>query len=150
MGKQDMPEVEDEVKGVASTIQKKLAESMMGVFDLVVSDRRGHFAEHPDEIPDKKSAPAIINSYSIANTAISGGASLIPGPWGMVAVVPEIAAVIRNQLAMIYDVGVAYGKRKVLTKELLAGVLITAMGASAGSLFVMQGGKVFVKRVEYC
>lgn len=147
MAKQDKPETEDEVKGIANTIQTKLAESMLGVFDLVVSDRSGHFAKHPDEIPDKKSAPSIINSYSITNTAISGGASLIPGPWGMVAVVPEIAAVIRNQLAMIYDVGMAYGKRKVLTKELLAGVLITAMGASAGSLFVMQGGKVFVKRV---
>jgi uncharacterized tellurite resistance protein B-like protein/uncharacterized protein (DUF697 family) len=34
-----------------------------------------------------------------------------------------------------------------LTKELLAGVLITALGASAGSLLIMQGSKVLVKRV---
>lgn len=147
MAKQDNPKTEGEVKDVANTIQTKLAESMMGVFDLVVSDRSGHFAKHPDKIPDKKSVPSIISAYSVTNAAISGGASLIPGPWGMVAVVPEIAAVIRNQLAMIYDVGMAYGKSKVLTKELLAGILITAMGASAGSLLVMQGSKVLVKRV---
>lgn len=147
MTKQNDTKAESESKEVANTLQSKLAEKMMGVFELVVSDRSGHFAKHPDQIPDKKSVPSIINSYSISNAAISGGASLVPGPWGMVAVIPEIAAVIRNQLAMIYDVGMAYGKSKVLNKELLAGILITAMGASAGSLLVMQGSKVLVKRV---
>jgi uncharacterized membrane protein YebE (DUF533 family) len=48
---------------------------------------------------------------------------------------------------MIYDIGMAYGKSKVLNKELLAGILMTAMGASAGSLLIMQGNKVLVKRV---
>lgn len=147
MAKQDNPKVEGEVKNFANTMQTKLAEGMMDVFDLVISDRSGHFAKHPDKIPDRRSVPSIISAYSVTNAAISGGASLIPGPWGMVAVVPEIVAVIRNQLAMIYDVGMAFGKSKVLTKELLAGVLITAMGASAGALLVMQGEKILVKRV---
>jgi len=147
MPKQNDVTAEGESKEIANTLQNKLAESMMGVFELVVSDRSGHFAKHPDEIPDKKSVSSIIVSYSRTNAAISGGAGLVPGPWGMVAVIPEIAAVIRNQLAMIYDVGMAYGKSKVLTKELLAGVLITALGTSAGSLLIMQGSKVLVKRV---
>jgi uncharacterized tellurite resistance protein B-like protein/uncharacterized protein (DUF697 family) len=147
MTKQDNPNAEGEVKNVANIIQTKLAESMMDVFDLVVSDRSGYFAKHPDKIPDKKSVPSIINAYSVTNAAISGGASLIPGPWGMVAVVPEIAAVIRNQLAMIYDLGMAYGRSKVLSKELLAGILLTAMGSSAGALLAMHGGKVLVRRV---
>jgi len=103
MTKQNDVTAEGESKEVANTLQNKLAENMMGVFEFVVSDRSGHFAKHPDEIPDKKSVPSIINSYSLTNAAISGGASLVPGPWGMIAVIPEIAAVIRNQLAMIYD-----------------------------------------------
>jgi hypothetical protein len=147
MTKQNDTKAEVESKEVANTLQSKLAEKMMGVFELVVSDRSGHFAKHPDQIPDKKSVPSIINSYFVTNAAISGGASLVPGPWGMVAVIPEIAVVIRNQLAMIYDVGMAYGKSKVLNKELLAGVLLTAMGSSTGSVLVMQGNKVLVKRV---
>jgi uncharacterized tellurite resistance protein B-like protein len=147
MTKQNDTKAESESKEIANTLQNKLAEKMIGAFELVVSDRSGHFAKHPEEIPDKKSVPSIINSYSLTNAAISGGAGLVPGPWGMVAVIPEIAAVTRNQLAMIYDVGMAYGKSKVLTKELLAGVLITALGASAGSLLIMQGSKVLVKRV---
>jgi uncharacterized tellurite resistance protein B-like protein len=147
MAKENDASAEGEANEVANTIQNKLSEKMMGLFDLVVSDRSGHFAKHPEQIPDKKSVSSIINSYSVTNAAISGGASLVPGPWGMVAVIPEIAAVIRNQLAMIYDIGMAYGKNKVLNKELLAGILITAMGASAGSLLIMQGSKVLVKRV---
>ena len=147
MTKQDDAKAQVEDKEVENILQNKLAEKMMGVFELVVSDRSGYFAKHPDKIPDKKSVPSIINSYSVTNAAISGGASLVPGPWGMVAVIPEIATVIRNQLAMIYDIGMAYGKSKVLNKELLAGILITAMGSSAGSLLVMQGSKVLVKRV---
>ena len=148
MTKQNDTKAEVESKEVANSLQNKLAEKMMGVFEIVVSDRSGHFAKHPDKIPDKKSVPSIINSYSVTNAAISGSVSLVPGPWGMVAVIPEIAAVIRNQLAMIYDIGMAYGKSKVMNKELLAAVLLTAMGSSAGSLLVMQGSKVLVKRVS--
>lgn len=81
---------------VENTLQNKLAEKMMGVFELVVSDRSNHFAKHPEKIPDKKSVSSIINSYAVTNAAISGGASLVPGPWGMVTVIPEIATVIRN------------------------------------------------------
>lgn len=127
-------------------LQAQLADKMMGLFDLVISDRSKHYDKNPEKISDKNSVPVIIKSYSIANAAISGGVSLIPGPWGMAAAVPEIAAVIRNQLAMIYDIGMAYGKKDVLTRELLAGVLLTAMGAGAGTLLVMHGGKVLVKR----
>jgi len=90
MTKQDDAKTNGESKEVENALQNKLTEKMMGVFELVVSDRSGHFAKHPDEIPDKKSVPSIINSYSITNAAISGGAGLVPGPWGMVAVIPEM------------------------------------------------------------
>ena len=134
-------------KEAAQTIQLKLAEKMLEGFELVVSDRSGYFAKNPDKIPDLKSVPSIIKAYSMTNAAISGGSSLVPGPWGMVAVVPEIVAVFRNQLAMIYDIGVAYGKGNILTRELLAGVLLTALGTGTGAILVMQGSKVLVKRV---
>jgi uncharacterized protein (DUF697 family) len=127
--------------------QTQIAEQMMGLFDVVIADRRNHFAKNPEKCPNRGSVDSIIASYSTSNAAISGGAGLIPGPFGMLAAIPEIVAVIRNQLAMIYDIGVAYGQTRALTKELLAGVLITAMGTGAGTLLVMQGGKVLVKRV---
>ena len=59
---QNDAKAEEENKEVENTLQNKLAEKMMGVFELVVSDRSGHFAKNPDKIPDKKSVSSIINS----------------------------------------------------------------------------------------
>lgn len=137
--------INDNVK-TEKGLQAQLANKMMGLFDVVIADRSKHYNKHPDKIPEKDTVDKIIKSYSVTNATISGGVSLIPGPWGMAAAIPEIAVVIRNQLTMIYDIGMAYGKKEVLTKELLAGVLLTAMGAGAGTLLVMHGGKVLVKR----
>ncbi len=133
---------------LAKKLQVQLAEKMMGTFDFVLSDRRRYYSEHPDKVPSPSAIPAIINSYATMNMAVSGGISLIPGPWGMAAAIPEIAILIRNQLAMIYDIGVAYDKSKVLNKELLAGVFLSAMGVSAGGLLVMHGGQVLVRRAS--
>ena len=70
----------------------------------------------------------------------------MPGPLGMLAVVPEIALIMRNQIAMIYDIAVAHGKEDAIEKELLASVFLAAMETSAGGLLVMHGSKVLVKR----
>ena len=94
------------------------------------------------------SVSGLISSYTRNNAAISGGASLIPGPWGMAAVIPELTLVIRNQIQMVYDIGVANGKQAQLTKELLIGIFLTAMGSSAGSLLTIHGGKILVRRAS--
>lgn len=135
-------------ENLAQKLQTQLADKMMGTFDLVLSDRRKYTSEHPEKVPSPSGIPNIINSYATANMAVSGGISLIPGPWGMAAAIPEIVILIRNQLAMIYDIGAAHGKSKIINKELLAGVFLSAMGASAGGLLVMQGGKVLVRRAS--
>jgi uncharacterized tellurite resistance protein B-like protein len=134
-------------ENLAQKLQIQLAEKMVGTFDLVLSDRRRYYKEHPDKVPSPSAIPAIINSYATMNMAVSGGINLIPGPWGMISAIPEIAILIRNQLAMVYDIGVAHGKSKVLNKELLAGVFLSAMGVGAGGLLVMHSGKVLVRRV---
>ena len=66
----------------------------------------------------------------------------------MAAVIPELTLVIRNQIQMVYDIGVANGKQAQLTKELLMGIFLTAMGSSAGSLLTIHGGKILVKRAS--
>jgi len=135
-------------ENLAQKLQMQLAEKMMGLFDLVVSDRSKYYQNNPDKVPDPASVPSIISSYGNANMLVSGGISLIPGPWGMAAAIPEVTLVIRNQLAMIYDIGMAYGKGQVLNKELLAGIFLSAMGTSTGALLIMHGGTVLVRRVS--
>ena len=78
--------------------------------------------KNPNNLPQLDSVSGLISSYTRNNAAISGGASLIPGPWGMAAVIPELTLVIRNQIQMVYDIGVANGKQAQLTKELLMGI----------------------------
>lgn len=123
-------------ENLAEKLQIQLAEKIIGLFDLVVSDRSKYYRDNPDKVPNPASIPSIISSYSNMNMVASGGISLIPGPWGMAAAIPEVALLIRNQLAMIYDIGMAYDKSKVLNKELLAGVFLSALGTSAGTLLV--------------
>jgi len=135
-------------ENLAQKLQMQMAEKIIGLFDLVVSDRSKHYRDNPDKVPNAASIPSIISSYSNVNMVASGGINLIPGPWGMAATLPEVALIIRNQLAMIYDIGVAYGKSQVLNKVLLAGIFLSAMGTSTGTLLVMQGGKVLVRRVS--
>ncbi len=126
----------------------QIAEKVTSLVGTVVSERGEHYRLHANQVPQRQQVDGLISSYANSSTAIAGGLNLIPGPWGMVAAVPEICLVLRNQMMMVYDIGVAYGKGQALTKELLIGVLLSATGSGAGTLLVVQGGKVLVKRTS--
>ncbi len=53
----------------------------------------------------------------------------------MAASVPEIILIIRNQLTMVYDIAKANGHNEI-TKELMLGVFINAMGNATGNLLM--------------
>jgi uncharacterized tellurite resistance protein B-like protein len=137
-----------DTKSAAEAFQQKLSDALMSLFEIVLTNRRGYYAKHPEKIPFPHAFDAIIDKYSIENAAISGGFNLVPGPWGLVGIIPELTLIFKNQLMLIYDIGMAHEKSEVLTKELLAGILLDAFGIGAGSLFVMHGSKLIVKRVS--
>lgn len=116
------------------------------LLDKVTEGRENYYYNHPK--PDMNSIPNIISECSTKNAAISFGLNLIPGPWGLITIIPELTLVLRNQLIMIYDIGIAQNKKKYLNKELLAGILISAFGSGTIGLITMQGSKVLVKRVS--
>ncbi len=125
-------------------IEKKITEGIEKAVGMVINEREKHYTNNP--APTKEVIEKMIANYSNTNAVISGGASLIPGPFGMAASVPEIISVIRNQLAMIYDIAKANGHKEI-TKELMLGVMISAMGNATGNLLIIQGQKIVVKRV---
>lgn len=125
-----------------------LHSALNSAFDYVIENRSDYYRKNPSNLPQLDSVSGLISSYTRNNAAISGGASLIPGPWGMASVIPELTLVIRNQIKMVYDIGVANGKQAQLTKELLIGIFLTAMGSSAGSLLTIHGGKILVRRAS--
>ncbi len=137
-----------EAAGNSRKLQTQLAETTMGLLDSVAAERSKYYQEHEDKVPTEQDVQAIVSRYATANMTISGGIGLISGPWGMAAAVPEIALVLRKQIAMIYDLGMAYGKGHVLSRELLAGVMLSALGAGGGTLLTMHAGKILVKRAS--
>jgi uncharacterized protein (DUF697 family) len=149
--KKHAAESKDWVKGkmddseTAQKLQAALAQQLDGAIESVVDARGRDYAA--GKVP-VRAAEAIVSACAYKNAAISGGIGLVPGPWGMVAVAPEIALVIKNQIEMVYDLGVAHGKNAVLSKELLAAVLVSALSTGAAGLLVMHGGKVLVRRAS--
>ncbi len=130
------------------SLQEQLEEKMFNLFGQVVEKRSDYYDSHQNELPTIQSLPTLTKYCGNQNAAISGGASLVPGPLDMVAVVPEITWIIKNQVEMVYDIGVAYGYRKQLSPELLASVVGYALGAGTLGLIALHGQKVLVKRAS--
>lgn len=128
--------------------QKKISERLSSTFESTIKEKEEYYRNNPDKIPVRKDVTSIISAYSYKNAAITGGLSLIPGPWGLLAAVPEIIMVVKNQISMVYDIGLAYGQNKVLNKEVLMFIVANAMGNATGSLAVMHGSKLLIKRAS--
>jgi len=126
----------------------QLSGKMVGVFESTLDARKQYYSEHPDKRPDPQSVDSIISKCARSNMVISGGVGLIPGPFGMAAAIPEIIVIVRNQVAMICDIGVAYSREEKLDKGLLVGVFASAMGVGGITLLTMHGGKVLVRRAS--
>lgn len=135
-------------KNLSEHMQDAICEKLQDAFDIIIQSKNKHYEESPQDIPSIYKIDDLIKSVSLRNAAISGSANLIPGPWGMLGVVPELILVIKNQIELIYDIGRAYDKKEVMTKELILVIFISAIGSGTGSLFVLHGGKYFVKRAS--
>lgn len=125
-------------------INNKISEGINFAIEKVSKERENYYKSH--NVPSLESINKIIFDYSNKNALISGGTSLIPGPWGMAAAIPEIIAVISNQLTMIYDIAKAHGHKEI-NKELLLTVFLSAMGNATGNLLIVHGQKIMMKRV---
>ena len=124
-----------------------LIDALLTLFGDVIKEREEYYSTHP--APSRREIDSFVSSYGNENAAIAFGLNLIPGPWGMAASIPEIIMIMRNQLRMIYDIGMANGhKQAVLTQELLLGLAFSATGSFGGGLVIMQGSKVLVKRAS--
>lgn len=134
-------------KQIDSKTQSQLSEKLFGLFDTVFEEREKHYHDNPTK-PDKSKVDDIISKYANYNFAISGGIGLIPGPLGMIAAIREIVMTIRNQLAMVYDIAHAYGKAKLMNKELMAGIFLASLGTKGIGVLTMHGSKILVKRAS--
>jgi hypothetical protein len=130
------------------TIATQVAEFLEGAFESVALTRREHFEKQPDRRPSPQDIASIISSAANFNGVIAAGANMVPGPLGALTIVPELTAIIRNQIQMIYDIGVAHGKEAHLNGNLLLSIFYTVTGGGAISLATVKGGQLLLKRAS--
>ncbi len=140
-----MTEKDDEPQGA---LAKKFAEVLERAFESVYLTRREHFTKNPGARPTQGEVDRIIKSYANQNALIAGGSNLVPGPWGALTIVPEVTLILRNQIQMIYDLGVAHGREAKLTPHTLLALFSTVVGGGAISLATVRGGQLLIKRAS--
>lgn len=133
---------------VSDKLQHELTEKIEDAFNYVIKSKNEEYRGNPGAIPTRDQVPGLIAKCANINSVVSGGASLVPGPFGMLAVVPELAVVIKNQIELIYDITRAYGQEEPADPSLLLAIFVQAMGTSAGTLIVLHGGKYVVRRAS--
>lgn len=128
-----------------NSVQNKINDGILSAVMSVKEDREKYYLNNP--APMQRDVNDIVSNYGYKNALISGGTGLIPGPLGMAAAVPEILAIMNNQIKMIYDIAKAHGQDKKINNELIIGILLGSIGGGAIGLITIQGGKVMSKRI---
>ncbi|MGD0231921.1 MAG: hypothetical protein ABSC19_16465 [Syntrophorhabdales bacterium] len=77
---------------------------------------------------------------------ISTALGLIPGPIGMAAILPEIAALTRLQVTLIHRIARHHHTHEKVSREIILLILGNAMGVAAGEALVRNVGSHLVVR----
>lgn len=99
----------DEPEEPRSAVER-LSSGLVTVFEGGAEGRRQYYLDHPTERPNAGDIDRIIAYYANLNAVVSGGLSLIHGPWGMLVAIPEVVVVIRNQAKMSTTSGWRWGR----------------------------------------
>jgi hypothetical protein len=79
--------------------------------------------------------------------AISAGANLPPGPFSLLTVIPELVAVSKVQIDLIYRIAKYYKKQRFVNKTIVLLIMANAFGLTLGRAFVRTAGKRVIIKV---
>lgn len=91
----------------------------------------------PDEMIDEAAQRAF---------KISTALGLVPGPIGMAIILPEVAALTKLQINLIYRIATYHKKLERVNKEIVLLILGNAMGLAAGEALVRKAGARLVAK----
>lgn len=91
-------------------------------------------------------AMALARQAAKSAAAISGGAALVPGPAGMLTLLPNIIGVWKVQAQMVADIAGTYGKTATLTNEQMLYCLFKHMFSQGLRDIVVRAGERFLVR----
>lgn len=119
-----------------------------GSLSEAVLDMVGAIPRSSETGSDKPYARATELATKAAKSAatISGGAALVPGPAGMLTLLPDILGVWRVQAQLVADIAAIYGKSATLTKEQMLYCLFRHMLSQGLRDIVVRAGERFLVR----
>jgi hypothetical protein len=123
-------------------LQERIFEKLECLFSKVINERNNGYGCNPK--PGLSDIDHIIRHYSSKCARISIGATLIPGQWGIIQAVPEIVLGMKKQAEMIFDISAAYKKDRMMTPELLAGILLYSSAGESYGLLTCTGKKYVI------
>ncbi len=103
---------------------------------LSYKDEAGRFGT-PDEMIDEAAQKAF---------KISTALGLIPGPIGFVSILPEVVALTKLQLNLIYRIAGHYGRTEMVDKEIVLLILANVLGVAGGETLIRRAGTTLVIR----
>jgi EcsC protein family len=104
-------------------------------------------AEPASQTPEVR-CRAIIRGAALKTAGTSGSLALLPGPWGMLTVLPDLVAVWKIQAQMVADIAAAYGKTALLSPEQMLYCLFRQTASQAvRDLVVRLGDRLAIRRV---
>ena len=105
-------------------------------------------AEPPSDAPADRAASIAAKAAKTA-AGISGGAALVPGPLGLLSLLPDIAGVWKVQAQMVADIAATYGKTATLTTEQMLYCLFRHLFSHGlRDIAVRTGERVLVRRAS--
>jgi len=94
-------------------------------------------------------AAAIASAAAGMVAKISGGMALVPGPLGMLTIIPDLIATWKVQAQMVSDIAACYGKTGSLSREQMLYCLFRhAVVQVARDLAVRAGERILVRRAS--
>jgi len=137
--------MDEDVK--TTEISKKMTQPIMDLITKFFRSKADEFSKDSDR-PSSNDAQSIIKVYALKCSSVSGFTGLVPGPWGMLTIIPDIVMVLRLQTEMLAKLSVAYNKEKIVSKELVLFMLFQGVGAAGISFVTFKAGQIIVKRAS--
>lgn len=88
----------------------------------------------------------LLHKASKKAAGISGAAALVPGPLGMLTLIPDLLAIWSVQAQLVADIAAIHGKSETLSKEQMIWCLFKHSMAHLGRDLVVLAGERFIVR----
>ena len=117
--------------------EKWFVETMMGM------------APDPEKIRTDGTPGDMTDFASNTAFSLSFASGMMPGPFGMATILPELAAITKLQMDLIYKIAKYHDKLDKVNRPLVLYVFACALGVTAGRLLVQKvGSRLIIKALS--